>query len=190
MSYHVNLKGGLSFASTADKQKFIDILKNSEDFRKHYSSIEEFIENEIAFDCDKDGDLVYEFYDSDRRYNEQDDSFIMILKEGEIDADFVIEFTGEDGACWRTTYNKEDKEHTENKVYLSEALVHCKDCQYCSVTKNGPTRHKCHHWSKIAGGKAAIFMDKNDYCSYGVRRQSDNKSDQNAFALCFTNATD
>lgn len=170
MGYNVSFKGGLAFASTADKQKFIDILKNSEDFGRHYSSIEEFIENEIAYDYTEDADLVYEFYDSDCRYNEQDDSFITILKEGEIDADFVIEFTGEDGACWRTTYNKEDDEHTESKVYLSEALVHCKDCQYCSVTKNGPTRYKCCHWSKIAGSKAAIFVDKNDYCSGGVRR--------------------
>lgn len=173
MGYNVSLEGRLSFASIADKQKFIDILENSKDFSKHYSSIEKFIENEIAYDYAENADLVYEFYDSDRRYNEQDDSFIMILKEGEIDADFVIEFVGEDGKCWRTTYNKKDKESTEDKVYLNDTIVCCKDCKYATKYEphsNDTIRYKCGYWTAIAGNDVRILMDKTDYCSKGTRK--------------------
>lgn len=169
MGYYVNIDDNLSFANADEKSNFFNAM-SSDDYYSRYESVDRFLCEEIACEIEKISEFEYTFRDSDVHYNEQDYTLVDILKENNIDATLIIELVGEDGENWRTTYDKTSGKQTEKKVYLSDAVVRCKNCKYATEHmshSNDIPRYKCGYWTTIAGNDVRILMDKNDYCSKG-----------------------
>lgn len=175
MSYCVIMKGNLLFANLEEKQKFLDTLAADEDFADaKYTSVESFLREELTEEFEKQTELDYSVYGADIRYNEQDNILVDILKNGDIDAHLNIAFIGEDGESWRTSYSKFEKDCREDKVYISDKLICCKDCAFGHPCLYNDTendiRYKCEYWTKLAGNNINILMDANEFCSRGKSR--------------------
>ena len=184
MSYCVIMTGNLSFANLAEKQKFLDTLAADEDFANaNYTSVKKFLREELTEEFEKQTELEYSIHSSDIHYFEQDNILVDILKNDDIDAHLDIEFIGEDGESWRISYSKLEKDCREDKVYISDKLVCCKDClfgHYCQYSEaNNEIRYKCEYWTKLAGNNINILMDANEFCSRGKSKHQSEQRGEN-----------
>lgn len=111
MSYRVDIVGSLSFKTPEEYARLQSAIK------PEHQDLNAYLQLEYGFT--KVGDLNYDLDESYVSYNDQDNELCLLLSDNKIDAELIMEFTGEDRNRWRSVYQN-GVSSTENQMYIGD----------------------------------------------------------------------